>query len=181
MSGGIDIQISKSEEIDLSGEDIHRITDGKARIIEYEEIENIHSIDDLLGEFGAVIILYETRKNYGHWVCLFRTGNKTLEFFDPYGLKLDQELDIAPDYNTRLHNGVLTPHLTALMELCAGCKVNSNTTQLQNNLEHTNTCGRWVALRIRFRGISLKRFIELMTNNKYYDGDWFVSALTLFV
>ena len=178
---GIDKKIQQSEDIDLSGADIHRITDGKAHIMDYEELENYSSIYDVLEEHGAVVILYETKKNFGHWVCMFWTGENTLEFFDPYGLKMDDELKVEPEFNMRLHNGVLTPHLTMLIDLCRDCKVVSNTTRLQKVLEHTNTCGRWVALRIRFREVSLNKFIQLMTNNKHYDGDFWVSALTLLV
>ena len=178
---GIDKKIVDAEAIDLSGSDISRITDNMARIISYDELSNYDSIEDVLGEQGAVVILYETRKNFGHWVCLFWIGENTLEFFDPYGLKMDEELKIEPQFNMRENNGVLSPHLTVLIDLCSDCKVVSNTTQLQKYLEHVNTCGRWVSMRIRFRDVGLKRFIELMTKNKCYDGDFWVSALTLFI
>lgn len=178
---GIDKKIEQSENIDLSGEDLHRIVDGKARIIKYDDLQHFNSIDEVLGKYGAVIILYETSQNFGHWVCLFRIGERKLEFFDPYGLKLDEELKVAPEFNMREHHGELVAHLTALVELCEDCVVVSNTTQLQKVLRHTNTCGRWVGMRLRFRDVSLSNFITLMTKNKHYDGDFWVSALTLLV
>jgi hypothetical protein len=178
---GIDSKILQAENIDLSGEDLHRIVDGKARIIKYDDLKHFNSINEVLGEHGAVIILYETRENFGHWVCLFKIGNKKLEFFDPYGLKLDEELKVSPEFNMREHGGELVAHLTALIELCDDCEVVSNTTQLQKVLKHTNTCGRWVGMRLRFREVSLREFIALMTENKHYDGDFWVSALTLLV
>ena len=180
---GIDIEIAKAEDVDLTGGDIRRITDGKARILVYNDLRHFKSIDELLGPDGAVVILYQTRENFGHWVALFWTdrANRKLEFFDSYGLAVDEELEIAPEFNMRQHGGELVAHLTALVELCSDCKVTSNKAQLQKVLEHTNTCGRWTALRIRFRDTPLKDFVRMMTHNKHYDGDWFASALTLLV
>lgn len=172
--------IKNAEKFDLSGADIHRITDGKCNIIQYEDLERVNNLDEVLRPHGAVMILYTTRKNFGHWVCLFEKGNKNLEFFDPYGLKMDEELNITNDLHLREHKGIITPHLTALIN-SGGYNVSSNTTQLQEFIEHINTCGRWTALRVRFRDVSLKKFINMMTTNKYYNGDFWVSALTLLI
>jgi hypothetical protein len=174
--------ITNSEKYDLSGADLMRITDNKTKIIQYNELNNIQSLEEILEPFGSVIILYTTKKNFGHWVALFRKGNNThdLEFFDPYGLAVDEELKLTNEIHLRQHEGLTTPHLTALIKK-GGYKVSSNKTQLQKFLKDTETCGRWVGLRIRFRDLSLKKFTHLLTNNKCYDGDWFVSALTLLV
>lgn len=171
--------IKDSEKFALSGEDLHRIVDGKANILSYEQLENVSSIEELLQPYGASIILYETKENFGHWVCLFEKGEKSLEFFDPYGLKMDEELNFSNELHLRQHQGVITPHLTALVE-AGGYKVKSNTTQLQKFLEDVNTCGRHCGMRLRLRSHSLKEFITLMTKNKEYDADFWVSALTLF-
>ena len=175
--------ILNAERFDLTGKDINRITDGKTEIIQYEQLENISNLEEILNRFGAVVILYTTRKNFGHWVCLFRKNNnvlKELEFFDPYGLKVDQELNISNAMHLREHQGIVTPHLTSLINK-GGYNVTSNTQQLQKFLDHVNTCGRHVSMRIRFRDTSLKQYIKLMTTNKYYDADMWVSALTLLV
>lgn len=177
----IDTQIYDAEKYDLSGKDIHRITDGKCNIIEYEQLKNYNNINDVMGTNRAVIILYETKQNFGHWVCLFSNGNNNLEFFDSYGLSMDEELKINPNYNRSLNNGTISPHLTLLISMCRGCHVVSNKTQLQKYLHHTNTCGRWVAMRIKYRKLSLEKFIELFTKNKYYDGDFWISAMTLLI
>ena len=171
--------ILKAERFDLTGEDIHRITDGKTNIIDYPDLENVNNLEEVLNPYGAVVLLYETKKNFGHWVCLLDMGNKNLEFFDPYGLKVDEEL-LLSDFHLRQHQGQPAPHLTALIEQ-GGYNVVSNTKRLQKFLEHTNTCGRWVSLRVRFRDSTLKEFIKLTTKNKCYDGDFWVSAITLLV
>jgi hypothetical protein len=178
--GGIDINILKAENFDLSEGDINRITDGRANIMAYEDLERYDNINDILGQYGAVVILYETKKGFGHWVCLFKTGETHLEFFDPYGLNVDEELKIAPEFNLREHNGVLNPHLSVLIAK-SNYKVSYNKTKLQKVLEHTNTCGRHVGMRIRFRDVSLPEYIKLITHNKCFDADFWVSALTLLI
>jgi hypothetical protein len=175
--------IKNSERFELSGADIMRITDDKTRIIQYEELETTSNLEQLLNPFGSVIILYTTKKNFGHWVALFRKKNnvkKDLEFFDPYGLSIDEELNINNELHLRQHNGRITPHLSALISK-GDYNVSSNKTQLQKFLEDVETCGRFVALRVRFRNLTLKKYSELLTTNKHYDADFWVSALTLLV
>jgi hypothetical protein len=179
----MDKLIDKSEVYDLSDSDIHRITDGQCHIIKYEDLEHVSSLEEILEPFGCVMILYQTAARFGHWVTLFRTGAKEkgkLEFFDPYGLKVDQELDIDNEFHLREHNGVKTPHLSALIAK-GGYKVKSNTKQLQKILRHVQTCGRHVAMRIRFRDASLPKYIKMLTTNAHYDPDFWVSAMTLLV
>lgn len=172
--------IKDAERFDLSGADIHRITDGKCNIIQYSDLERVNNLEEILSPHGAVMILYTTKKNFGHWVCLFKiNNNKLLEFFDPYGLKIDEELQITNDLHLRDHNGIITPHLSALVN-SGGYRVLSNTYQIQEFLEHTNTCGRHTGMRVRFRDTPLKKYIKLMTTNKY-NADWMVSAMTLMI
>jgi len=177
---GIDKDIHNAESIDLTENDIKRIIDGKALIITYSELEKYNTINELLELYEAAVILYETKKNFGHWVCIFINNNGELEFFDSYGLYIDEELKIAPDYNMRMHNGVLVPHLSALVSK-SKYKLVYNKKQLQKVLEHVNTCGRWVAMRLRFRDISLNEFINLFTKNQYYDSDFWISAMSILI
>jgi hypothetical protein len=176
---GIDKNISKSEQIDLSGADIERITDGKCQIMSYEDLQHIQTLDEVLGEFGSAIILYQTKEDYGHWVSLIKYDDRgIIEFFDPYGYGIDEELKIIEQLHLR-HDGIKpTPHLTALIRQ-SPYKVKTNTQKLQKISSEINTCGRWCALRVRFKAASLIKFINLMTKNKHYDGDFWVSALTI--
>ena len=174
---GIDIKINQSENIDLSGEDIYRITGNQCNIISYDDLQKINSIDEILGSHNAVAILYTTKDNYGHWVSLMKNDNE-LEFFDPYGYSVDEELKVIEQLHLRKDGKHISPHLTALINQSKyTIKINKN--KVQKFINHTNTCGRWVALRIKFRNKSLSTFINYMCNNKYYDGDFWVSALTI--
>ena len=175
---GIDLNIKKSEQYDLSDDDILRITDNKTKIFLYSDLENVNDINEILEPYGCCVILYQLEINVGHWVCLIKRNND-IEFFDPYGLEIDTELQYSK-YNLRKHNGEVVPHLTALLEK-SNYKIKSNKVQLQQFKEHVNTCGRYCALRIRFKDISISKFIDLLTKNKYYNSDFWASALTLLV
>ena len=179
MSGGIDKDIERAENVYLSDADILRITDNKCKVLLYSDLEKYADIDSLLAPHGAVVILYQLEQNVGHWVTVMKRGSKHIEVFDPYALKIDQELQFS-QYNLRRHNGMKVPHLSHLLDN-SPYKISYNDTQLQEFKHHVNTCGRWCALRVRFRTDSLGRFVDLFTKNECYDGDFFVSALTILV
>lgn len=175
---GIDSIIVDAEKFDLSGADILRITDNQTNILPYEELENVSNLQEILQPHGAVVILYQTAEKFGHWVCLLDKGNKNLEFYDPYGFDVDEELNIDNEFHLRQHQGLIVPHLSALIHK-GRYKVEYNKERLQKILKDVNTCGRYCALRIRFRDISMKKFNGLLKNNKHYPPDFWVSALTL--
>jgi hypothetical protein len=170
-------QIKKAEKIPLSDDDIRILTDGKVSIYVYEDLEGFSDINDLLGEFGAVILLYQTKFNFGHWVALFKVNETTLEFYDSLGWNLDQELKLS-SFNLRVHNGNEVFHLTHLIET-SNYKVINNNTALQKDAKDDNTCGRWAGLRIRLRHIPLKKFVAMFQNLSYENPDFWVSALTI--
>jgi len=180
IGNGIDKTILNAEEYDLSGADILRITNNDTKLLPYEMLRTYDSLEQVLSEKGSVTILYETSKNYGHWVVILDKGNRNIEFYDPYGLAPDQELNYDNDYHLRLHGGELIPHLTMLIQ-SGGYKVEYNKEQLQKYLPDVNTCGRYCALRVRFKDISMNKFNDLLTKNKHYNPDFWVSALTILV
>jgi len=180
MSGGIDKEIKDSEKYELSGEDIMKIIQGNGKVMSYTELQKYETIDDLLNPHGAVVLLYESKKNYGHWVGLFKYGRKEIQFFDPYGFDVDEELNIGKPYYTRHNNDENIPHLTYLLKN-SNYKVTHNYTRLQKFDSDVNTCGRHVACRLRFRETPLPEYIELLTKNKCYDPDWYVSILTILI
>tara|TARA_R110000796_G_scaffold19468_2_gene58400 strand:+ start:1248 stop:1769 length:522 start_codon:yes stop_codon:yes gene_type:complete len=165
--------IKKSESIDLTGDNVRNICEGEVEIVPYHTLGQYSSIENLLEKHGAVILLYETRENFGHYVALFYNKDGDLEFFDSYGFKPDQELKYA---TFNLNNG--KPFLTLLLEKY-NKKLIVNTKRLQIFLKDINTCGRWTSLRVRFRKkYNLREFIHLTMDNKNYNGDFWVSALT---
>tara|TARA_R110001592_G_scaffold127825_2_gene339829 strand:+ start:767 stop:1294 length:528 start_codon:yes stop_codon:yes gene_type:complete len=163
--------IQNAENIDLSLEDIKIITNNGCEVVVYHNLDQYNSIEQLLGEKGAVILLFETKKNFGHWTAIFYQdeNRNSIEFFDSYGFAPDAELNYAKYDNT--------PYLTQLLEK-SKLPMIYNTKKLQVFAHEINTCGRWTSLRVVFRNIPLHDFQRLFQRNKYYNGDFFVSALT---
>lgn len=165
--------ITRAESISLSDEDILRICEGKVNIYLYEDLAKFDSIDEALGEHTSMIILYQAKQDFGHWVSVFKVDDNTLEFWDSYGFKLDQELPFFP-YNLR--QGI--PHLTHLIQ-------NSNYNLITNQIDFqtvrsdVQTCGRYASLRIRMRKTPLHKFQALLLNNPNDNPDYIVSALTI--
>ncbi len=176
---GFDTAIFNAENIALTGEDVHKITQGKCNVLAYQELEKYNSIDDVLSKDGSAIILYQLTSLFGHWVSIFRVDDKTLEYFDSYGLPVDGELKFSQEH-LRRHKGNIVPHLTALIKQSDhGYKVIYNNIALQRLRKNENTCGRFASLRVRLRHIPLKRFQQLCLKNKAYDSSFWVSAITL--
>ena len=180
MVRNIDNAIKVAEKIPLSGQDLKNITNGKANILRYSDLMNYQNIEQVLGEHGAVIILYQTERDFGHYACLFKSAHDpqgTLIFFDSLGITMDKELKLST-FNAKNMGGVATPHLTDLVN-ASNYKVISNTKKLQLNAFANNTCGRYAAMRIVWRGLSNKEFNYILLSNKCYNPDYWISILTL--
>lgn len=154
--------IEELEDYSFNQRDIRRVS-GCSNIMEYGQLAKYNSIDAVLGAQKAVIILYTTKEDYGHWVCLTLV-NRELEFFDSYAFQMDDELKYIPKYHRR-EMGEDTPHLTVLVRR-SKYNLTQNKTQLQTFAEHINTCGRWVSARVRLRTMTLRSFIQMFSNPK---------------
>jgi len=174
MSHSIKNLIKKAEEVELTGEQMTLITEGKCRVIAYEELENCNTIDACFQGKEGLIILYQKRNNNGHWCLLFKENANTLSFYDPYAFQMDEELKFS-DYNLQKHQGQQVGHLTALIDK-SNYKLIQNKTRFQKMENDINTCGRHVCCRFRMREYSNKEYASLF---KGVDPDFYVSALTI--
>ena len=173
----IDAIVKNSENYSLSDTEILNLTDNQCKIISYQDLENYNDIDEVLTPFGATVILYQQKQKVGHWTVLIKHSNTLLEIFDSLGLGLDKELEFS-EYNKERHGGRAIPHLSILIEN-SKYKIESNSVQLQKDSKDINTCGKWCAIRVKFREKRLKDFVEMFKSSKIMDGDMWISALTL--
>ena len=67
-------EISKS----LSGTEVLNLLDNKCNLVQYSDVHNIKSIDELLGPHKKCVMLYHTSTNYGHWCCIYEYNDITL-------------------------------------------------------------------------------------------------------
>jgi hypothetical protein len=174
----MDAQIVKWERKSFSGEDVYRLCEKKVVVRRYRELAKFPTLSKAMGAYGAMIVLYETREGYGHWCAVFEVDRNTVEFFDPYGLAPDQELNfISPEF---AEQSAQYPYLSQLLQKSKYRNILYNQKKLQELKSDTNTCGRWCGLRICLRKIPLHKFITLFEKQKFKP-DWYVTALTLFV
>lgn len=171
------VTIKDLEKMSLSNDEVLQLIDGKANLVTYTQLKNYKNIDQLLGKYGACVILYLTKKNYGHWTCIFKINKKTLEIFDSYGIFPDDELNFKMNDNFRIVSGQNYPHLTYLL-YNSPYDLTFNEYQFQKKGRDVATCGRHVATRLLLRKLSLENYKNLLTSDKYTP-DEFVTMLTL--
>ena len=148
----MDALIKLITKLPYSGEDILTLCDGKTNILTYKELMNYNNIDEVLSPFGCAVILYETKPNYGHWVCLIKHDDNIISFYDSYGLGVDEQLNF----------------------------IDENKVRLQKYISDNNTCGRYVGFRIVLKDIKNDYFNYLMKSTKM-NPDMLVSYLTAFI
>jgi len=186
----MDAFIKKSKSKAFSNEDISKLCEGAVNIYTYPELADMSNINQLLNypvKCGAAIILYLSRKDFGHWVAIFKVPktSDTIEFFDSYGYSPDDELKMINEKFRKISNQV-QPHLSRLIYDSAIKNIIYNNVALQKHDKKQSyesaisTCGRWAGLRISLKEIPLEEFQNLFFKQKF-DPDWYVTALTLFI
>jgi len=143
---------------------------GQDQIIKYSELRNYNSLDELLPcTFDYKIILLETDRNTGHWVCVIRMGD-VIECFNSYGIPIDSEWKYIPDSIERWL-GQSTRYLKNLIKQNTMFKIVNNTYEFQSKDPDVATCARWCILRIETAkiGYSLKDFTNMISKQVVKD------------
>jgi len=165
----------------LSGEDMMRLVNNKAKLLVYDELVNYKNINDLLEPYGAVIILYvyeiNNNSEIGHWTCLFMNpSTKIVEFFDSYGYKPDEERKFIPKNiwkNFYLSNilNTISKNKEVLIEY--------NQYDYQGrSYKDVATCGRWVGMRILLKHLTNKEFAKLFYSPNKIENNLLISFIT---
>jgi len=157
----------------LSDDDFRRLL-VSPKIIKYSELESYKTLEELLpNNTDYVIILVESKKNVGHWVCMMRKGNMITEF-DSYGSRIDHELDFITRMVKRLL-GENRREIARLETASPKFTVTHNKMRLQSNkpLDETipepATCGRWCAAVIQYHlmGYTLEEFQAIIRDKSH--------------
>jgi hypothetical protein len=166
--------IKKLIKVPLSNNDILNIV-GDCLILTYDQLTEYDNIDDILKINGICILLYQTRKGYGHWCAVIKRHN-LIEFFDPIGIKPDDELLKVPR-NMRQILGQSQPHLSYLL-LSSPYDIEYNNYKFQKNKKDVNTCGRHCAMRCLFKEYDIDEYHEMIKNIKGLTPDELVTILS---
>lgn len=157
FKAGLKQVVDAYKSISLSDQDVMKLVNHKARVLIYSDLKHFRTLDEALGPHKAIFLLYETRKDYGHWVAVFQHNKTTVEFFDPYGIFPDEEL-YWTNVHTRKMLGQDVPYLSSLLLKSKYPNLEYNNYKFQKEGSDINTCGRWSALRIALRDMSLEDF-----------------------
>lgn len=173
-------RLEKQQSKSLSGEELLDLVDRKANLLTYPELTNYENLNECLKPYGACILLYLTRENYGHWCCIIKHKDKHIEFFDSYGLFPDDEFKFIPEHFRKVSDQVY-PHLTYLLYK-ANCPIEYNNYRLQSKTDNVNkkiaTCGRHVGCRLMFRNMSLDDYSQMLLTKDGITPDMKVTLLT---
>jgi hypothetical protein len=163
------------------GDDNIRSYFPNAKIVNYNHLNEIDSIDDLLpNNKSYCFMLIEDSPNQGHWVCLNKLNGK-IEFFDSYGGKPDSQLKWTP-MQERKELGQAKKRLTQLLKK-SGYKVNYNPVHYQQDGGDIQTCGRHCCLRIKnmLNGKDLDAYNKFMKQEKERTGMDYDEIVSFFI
>ena len=138
----------------------------------YSQLENVNNLIQLLPKTkSACFILLQTSDKSGHWIVIIR-NNKTITYWDSYGIKADGELSNIPQderYELDEENPLLQPLISSL---------SSDYNYIYNSIKFqdygsvrgspVNTCGRWciTVTKMILLGMSLLEFQNNLKNIK---------------
>jgi len=157
-------------------------------IMSHQDLKNYNSIDQLLpNQKDDIIIIYEAKPQFGHWVLLSKyidkdTHKPTIQYFDSYGNQVDEPLKwIDKKYENKIDD---TPYLTKLLTNAQNkYDIIYNSKDFQVEKDNIATCGRHCVLRaltILNDNQGLSDYIKMMNTLKQVTGfnyDDIVSAI----
>lgn len=172
--------IKKYESVALSNFDILKMLDDKVKIVLYPQLKDYNHIDDVLGQHGACILLFEAKPKYGHWCSLFKINDNEIEFFNSYGGFPDDSLKYIPK-KYRIKSGQDIPILSFLL-MNSPYKLFYNEFPFQKINSDIKTCGRHCVVRLILRGLDIYQYKDFLDDiRKKYDisYDKIVTLLTI--
>lgn len=168
------------EDISLSDKNLFDLLDGQNSLVLYPNLPNYANIDEVLGPNGMCILLFEAKKNYGHWCCLWKLDEETVSFFNPYGGYPDDSLDFIPAHFAK-ENNEDKPYLSMLLDK-SPYKLTYNEHAYQKMANDIKTCGRHCTVRLWCRMMDDDEYYDYIMHFLYeyeIDADAFVTLLTM--
>lgn len=172
--------IKHYESIALSDEHIFKLLNGKNKLVLYPDLIKYDNIDQVLGENGICTLLFEARKNYGHWCCLWRLNPTTISFFNSYSGYPDDSLKYIPEHFAKVSDQDV-PYLSLLLDK-SPYSLTFNQHAYQKKGGDIKTCGRHVCVRLICRKMTEEEYyhyVKHFTEKYNIDPDEFVTLLTM--
>jgi hypothetical protein len=148
----------------LSSSDIMEKMDNQTKIIQYGDLVNYKTIDEVFGPYKYIFILYCLKPNSGHWTVLIKLDANNIEFFDSYGSDdVDSELSFIP-MEYRVHSNQLHKTLSKLLQK-SPYRIHYNDHQMQEFKRGISTCGRHCILRCFNSDKTIDEYFKAMKHN----------------
>lgn len=170
------MNLKKLMKKSLSNFDLYNFFDNKINIYTYNEFTHYETIGEAFYPYDIIFLLFETKENFGHWVCICQ-NKYNIYFFDSYGFFPDEELKFTPTM-FRKYNNMVLPHLTILL-LKSKKEIHYNNHKLQDiNNKDIASCGRWTLMyALLYNDVSIDEFARYFKTRKMKP-DEYITLLT---
>ncbi len=186
----MDNLINNIEAIPLSGEDLQsmamKLGNQKTAWMPYSQLSKFSDVDSLFqlnrntgdSKFNTIFVLLEIlnqgpKATVGHWISLSFDHLLNIQYYDPYGLSIEQDIAVTGESNL-------------LPNLLKGHDVNVNKHQHQSLRQNQNECGRHCVVKSIFHFLDINDYhdriiLPLIISKQVSTPDVFVSLLTAFL
>lgn len=138
-----------------------------ARVLLYSDLHKYKSLEQLLGDEGAIILVRQT-PTFGHWVAVTPGPLKgMISYFDSYGYGIDDLLnEVEPEVAVEV--GQTQPLLSNLINdaVHRGTikDIDVNKLELQHPSSSVAVCGGYAVLRILWNKLTNAEFSDLLSD-----------------
>ena len=155
----------------LNGLEIMKLNP-QAKILKYNQLNNIKTPDELFKTHNAIIILYLLKSKWeGHWVCVLKNGDGYY-FFDSYGKHPDAQIDNLTPKERKEYN----EKRKTIENIFKNDIIHYNNVPLQK--KGTQVCGCYVSHRLQYPHLTNKEYRDELF--KYGDNtDYTVAKICL--
>lgn len=184
-------EIKLLESMPLSDVDMNYITKG-APLIHYENINTQYkNLGDMCGENGCIIFYPIKDRMNGHYIACWidntpgRNG-RTFHYFDSYGMNVANNILNSPHLLSHDNKSVVNalPKLVTDWVIQGGFVVWNKTPFQCLKCPNIATCGRWAAVRLKYKHLNdteFKNLMQLPVKDKPLTPDQLVTLMTILV
>ena len=126
----------------LSDADILKRLHGKTKVLVYSDFQEYDDLDSLLAPYGNVVFLLKMMPNYGHWMCIKKTGDR-ISFFDSYGEFPDKQKKHVPKGFLKESGQSYNKLCELLLKASYKYTIEFSEYKYQKKDGKTATCGQW--------------------------------------
>ena len=153
----------------LSDADILKRLHGKTKVLVYSDFQEYDDLDSLLAPYGNVVFLLKMMPNYGHWMCIKRTGDR-ISFFDSYGEFPDKQKKHVPKGFLKESGQSYNKLCELLLKASYKYTIEFSEYKYQKKDGKTATCGQWCCVFIE-SGLTTDDFRQFIDSFHQKDKD----------